>query len=1454
MSFKSRTTEKILKKSNSFNHYKNSSSSLAKQNDELKENLKDKKEYVKDLKDKLSVDESGFVFSIVVAVYNTEEYLREAIESVINQSFPFKNVQLILVDDGSADESGDICRKYAEKYPDNVVYIYQENQGQSSARNNGLKVAEGRYVNFMDSDDKLEINALYDVYNLFTGNDEEIDVVSIPRYLFGRVNGPSVLTHKFDATRIIDINEEYDFPQTAVNAAFIRRDAIDVEFDERVIISEDSLLINKIILKKSKFGIVATSRYMYRKREGEDSSIDTRKTRKEYFACRMKYYFKELIDYSVKKHGCVLKYIQYVLMYDLQWLFLQNTECGVLDKEETEEFYGHIHDVLEHVDDDVILSQNLSKFLKYHILNFKHDKDNFEYELKGDLFLNYNGEIFDRLSYNDVILTDICKKGDVLNLSGSFEFYPDASINAFNNNHKLFIDFKKTDKKYAIGSVYSNKYFFDLEVELNEESNKISFEIEIDSHSYLLSINYDNIDKTMLRDITFNDKDIVAKGKKTPPVDIYEKYRILELTDEISELEEKNKSLKQDNIALINKNNHFKSSKFYKEWQKHADVEDFDKRDDKPKNLKDIKVALIADQFTYDSYKYEFTVVDLHPDNWKEQFIREKPDLFFCESAWDGYNFEGDYGPWHEKIFKDYRVKEENRTELLAILDYCRENSIPTIFWNKEDPTSYKNKIRSFADTASRFDYIFTSAEECVSQYKSDFAHKHVYPLMFAGQPKLFNPLKLSSNHIDGVVFAGSYYNDFPQRARMMDDIFDRLIKNDVELVIYDRHFYFDVRDYPQRYEKYINPPIDYDKTADLYKECDWCLNFNTITKSKTMFARRIFELALSYTNILTNYSKGIDEIFKGNVFVFDNTDLLPDFTQSYDNKRLNNLYNVLENHTYKKRWMEILDKIGFDYVDDTEDVSVIYKIEDEGEIDKIIDNFNSINYPQKILKILTPDGISIKEKHPQISKIYTESEINTLKNEIDSEYWILADDLIDYDFIKKAILHYQYLNKRIAIGCDGEIFKITQEKSVENKLFNRINLDYLTHSDEIDVYSIDRQEDNKLKVSVAIPVYNSEEYLRECLDSIVNQTLKEIEIICIDDGSTDGSLEILREYQEKDSRIRIYTQENKGPSEARNRGIDLSRGKYLYFCDSDDFIEKNALKELYEISEKVDVDFVLFKEINYVEETKEMYTTVYYDMPYLADNVGGRVFTYRDDIGHMLFIPTNIHGKFYKRDFLSGIRFPEDIKFEDNIFIVETIIKARRMYFYDEYFYYRRIRENSITTTFHKSYKDFIIMNDLLFEKVEELGVMHLFKKALYAKKIHNVHQQFTFLEDEHKPEVFEAFKEDFLNHKDEYESDDVFLNEIDERLRCIFYSCIESETWQEFELKVSLFEKREELSLLKQINKENKDNIDKLNRSNSNQKREIDDLNMKNNELFSSSSWKATRPLRKSKQIFKK
>lgn len=496
MSFKEYFSQKLLNKSQSYNYYKNKCEHLSEeinnyQNDinDLEKQLKLKDIESNKLKSELFNLEEGFIFSIVIAVYNTEKYVAEAIESIINQTFDFNKVQIILVDDGSTDNSGNICLDYANKFPDNIVYVHQENNGQANARNNGLEFCKGKYVNFLDSDDKLESNALEEVYLHFIEFQDEIDVISIPRYLFGAIDGPMEYHHKYNQNRVVDIYEEYDFPQVSISAAFIRKSALAGKFDERVIISEDSLLLNSTILKKCKFGVLGSTRYLYRKRHEQNSTIDTKKIKLDYFNPRMEYYFKNLINTSIKLHGGVLKYIQVVLMYDLQWLFKQNTEKDVLNDTEKKEFYNHIFDVIQKIDDEIIMldSFNFSNFLRYHILKFKYPDLDLKIEsFDDDAILAYKNKKFDVLSDYKINLTSIDEKNDNILIKGFLKFYPfDVRISAYADNQPLDIILDYEYDEFSMGSPVSAKLKFETVLEHPAE---VLFEINVGITNFVSKI------------------------------------------------------------------------------------------------------------------------------------------------------------------------------------------------------------------------------------------------------------------------------------------------------------------------------------------------------------------------------------------------------------------------------------------------------------------------------------------------------------------------------------------------------------------------------------------------------------------------------------------------------------------------------------------------------------------------------------------------------------------------------------------------------------------------------------------------------------------------------------------------------------------------------------------------------------------------------------------------------
>ena len=380
------------------------------------------------------MESKEFKISVVMAIYNTEDFLAEAIDSIINQSIGFKDVELILVDDGSQDKSGEICLEYKSRFPDNVVYIHQENQGQATARNNGMKAARGKYINFLDSDDKLELNALELVYHFFELYYNEVDVVSIPIRFFDRQRGDHVLNYKYDSTRVIDLDKHPDCIQLSASASFIKREAIkDYAFDPHLVVSEDAIFVNKILLEKRKLGVISDTCYYYRKRLLSDSTVDLSVKSRDYYIQRSEVFFRELMDYSKSKYGEVYDFIKYTVVYDIQWIFLMDDIEEILSEEDLAKLKSILYDILQEIEDEFILSQRYhDRNLHYNILIFKYG--NIETEvLKDNVKKTVNGSVIDELYYHVFYLDAFEINKNRLNILGhltSYFKYPEIKIEA----------------------------------------------------------------------------------------------------------------------------------------------------------------------------------------------------------------------------------------------------------------------------------------------------------------------------------------------------------------------------------------------------------------------------------------------------------------------------------------------------------------------------------------------------------------------------------------------------------------------------------------------------------------------------------------------------------------------------------------------------------------------------------------------------------------------------------------------------------------------------------------------------------------------------------------------------------------------------------------------------------------------------------------------------------------
>lgn len=212
---------------------------------------------------------------------------------------------------------------------------------------------------------------------------------------------------------------------------------------------------------------------------------------------------------------------------------------------------------------------------------------------------------------------------------------------------------------------------------------------------------------------------------------------------------------------------------------------------------------------------------------------------------------------------------------------------------------------------------------------------------------------------------------------------------------------------------------------------------------------------------------------------------------------------------------------------------------------------------------------------------------------------------------------------------------------------------------------------------SILIPVYNVEPYLRNCLESVLNQTFSDWEGICVNDGSTDHSAAILEEFFEKDNRFKVITQSNGGLSAARNTGLDAATGDYVLFLDSDDWLELNALEV---IANALDgEDMICFSGRRYFEETKSFNTA-----DQLVEKVYHSGMAYYDEnaLLHRDFAFVCVVLRAYKRSFLmdNGFRFKEGIFHEDNLFTPLACYYARRVRQINNVLYDYRVRANSIT------------------------------------------------------------------------------------------------------------------------------------------------------------------------------
>lgn len=259
-------------------------------------------------------------------------------------------------------------------------------------------------------------------------------------------------------------------------------------------------------------------------------------------------------------------------------------------------------------------------------------------------------------------------------------------------------------------------------------------------------------------------------------------------------------------------------------------------------------------------------------------------------------------------------------------------------------------------------------------------------------------------------------------------------------------------------------------------------------------------------------------------------------------------------------------------------------------------------------------------------------------------------------------------------------------------------------------------------KVSVILPCYNGEKYLRQCVDSILNQTLSDLELICVDDGSSDSTLDILRGYEAADPRVRVLIQENAGAGAARNNGLRLAKGEYLSFLDADDFFEPEMLRETVDAAEQYRADYVVFGSDRY-----HMDTGAFAEVPWTilrGDIPPYMPFSYREltDNIFLCFVGW-AWDKLYRRSFVEkkNLWFQEQRTTNDMLFVFSGLVTAKRIAVVDKVLaHQRRGSSESLSVTREKSWHCFYDALTALKERLIQEGIFWELEKDYINYSLH--------------------------------------------------------------------------------------------------------------------------------------
>ncbi len=263
----------------------------------------------------------------------------------------------------------------------------------------------------------------------------------------------------------------------------------------------------------------------------------------------------------------------------------------------------------------------------------------------------------------------------------------------------------------------------------------------------------------------------------------------------------------------------------------------------------------------------------------------------------------------------------------------------------------------------------------------------------------------------------------------------------------------------------------------------------------------------------------------------------------------------------------------------------------------------------------------------------------------------------------------------------------------------------------------------NSIKVSVIIPIYNEESHLQQCLDSVLAQTLQEIEVLCVDDGSTDRTPEMLQAYASKDTRVHVFRQQNQYAGAARNLGMKYARGRYLSFLDGDDYFEPDMLEKMYQAAESEKLDIVICKSLQYDEETGEVVSSDWSFEDSFLEQPGVFSGGMLKHAGIFQITKGWAWDKLFRAGFVEhcGYVFPDFRSSEDGFFVYMLMARARRMIYLSDTLITHRVNDKtSLSNTKEKNWQNGFRMFELIKEELHHQGLYRLYQMSFLNEAAH--------------------------------------------------------------------------------------------------------------------------------------